>query len=374
MTRKTGLVWHETFMWHQQGKYSGLLPGVYPVQPGSHVEGPEPKRRIKNLLDATGMTAKLSVIEPRPATDIELERAHSKAYLAQLAHDNALPEASAGFDAPFSRGSVDLARLAAGGVILAAERVASGALDNAYALVRPIGHHAEAAEGKGFCLINNAAVAAAHLLATTDIRRIAFVDVDVHHGNGAENIFWRDPRVLTISIHQERWFPPDTGDVASIGAGSGEHFNINVPLPAGCGHGAYEAAFEQVVLPALELYRPEFIFVPFGYDAGAQDPLGRMIVSSNGFRAMAQRLVEVADRHAGGRLVATQEGGYNESTTPFMALAVIEALAGQSSGVDDPYAPIMDGMFGHDLLDHQQAAIDRAKSLLAGLRDAVGKS
>lgn len=373
MNARTGLVWHETFMWHQQGKYSGLMPADFPVQPGQHYETPESKRRIKNLLDACGMTRNLAHIEPRPATDAELERVHTPAYLAQLARDNALPEASAGFDAPFSRGSFDLARLAAGGAIEAVDRILADALDNAYLLARPVGHHAQSGIGKGFCLVNNASIAAAHALAS-GLDRVAFVDVDVHHGNGAEEIFWQDPRVLTISIHQERWFPPDSGDVTAVGEGPGRGFNINIPLPAGCGFGAYRAAMEEIILPALDIHRPQMLFVPFGFDAGAQDPLGRMILGSNHFRYIAAQLRRAAQRHCGGRMLVTHEGGYNESTTPFMALAMLEAVSGIESGVTDPYGAIMDGMPGHDLLMHQRAALDQAKAPLELLRSVIGQS
>lgn len=373
MSERTGLVWHETFMWHMQGKYSGLMPAVFPMQPGEHIEAPEGKRRIKNLLDAIGMTRKLAHVEPRLATDEELLRAHGSDYIAQLARDNELAEASAGFDAPFSRGSFDIARLAAGGAITAIEEILAGRLRNAYLLARPIGHHAEADQGLGFCLVNNGAIAAHHALAE-GIDRIAFVDLDVHHGNGAENIFWRDPRVLTISIHQEFWFPPYSGSREAIGEGQGEGFNINIPLPAGCGFGAYRAAFDAVVEPALDAFRPQLLIVPFGLDAGAQDPLGRMILGSNHFRHMAGRLARLADRHCRGRLLVTHEGGYNQSTTPFMALAVIEAVSGIDSGVIDPYGEIMDGMHGHDLLPHQQQAVTAASVAVDRLKQRIART
>jgi acetoin utilization deacetylase AcuC-like enzyme len=373
MGRRTGFVWHETFMWHMQGKYSGLLPAVFPMQPGEHVEGPEAKRRIKNLLDATGLIDRLVAILPRPAADAEILRAHGGAYVTQLQKDNERAEASAGFDAPFSRGSFDIARLAAGGAIEAVDAIFAGRVDNAYLLARPIGHHAERDQGKGFCLLNNGAIAAAHALDKGLAGRVAFVDVDVHHGNGAENIFWRDPRALTISLHQERWFPPDSGDRDAIGEGPGEGFNINIPLPAGCGSSAYRAAFERIVLPALEAFRPELIVAPFGFDAGAQDPLGRMILSSNNFRDMAEQVVGAAERLCGGRLLVTHEGGYNESSTPFMALAVIEAISGIPSGIEDPYAFIMDHMFGHELLDHQHAAVEAAHTALDRLSVALAR-
>lgn len=371
MTKRTGLVWHETFMWHRQGNYSGLMPGEFPVQPGHHYETAEGKRRIKNLLDASGFTDRLISVKPRTATREELLRVHTPEYLDQLEADNLLAEASAGFDAPFARGSYDLARLASGGAIEAAQSIVNGEIDNAYLLARPIGHHAQSSIGKGFCMVNNAAIAAAHVLATTDISRIAFIDIDVHHGNGAEEIFWSNPNALTISIHQDLWFPPDSGQVSAVGEGAGKNFNLNVPLPAGSGFGAYQAAFEDVILPALDLYKPEMIFMPTGYDASAQDPLGRMILSSNSFRYMATQIKNSAEKHSKGRLLLTHEGGYNEAIGPFLALAVLEAISEMDSGVIDPYGEIFDGMHGMEILPHQRQAVDNARNNLNGLAEAI---
>lgn len=374
MPHKTGFIWHELFMWHHAGKLAGLMPAVYPVEPGRHFETPESKRRVKNLMDASAFTAQLTAIDARMATDEELARVHDKAYIAQVVADNDLPEASAGFDAPFTRGSVDIARLAAGGAVAAVDAIVGGDVSRAYLLARPSGHHAERETGKGVCIFNTAAVAATQALEIHGLERVAFVDLDVHHGNGAENIFWRDPRVLTISLHQENWFPPASGGLDRIGEDEGEGFNINVPLPAGCGFGAYRAAFERVVLPALEAFRPQMIFVPFGYDAGAQDPMGRMILSSNNFRWMAQQLCDAADRYCGGRLLATHEGGYNEATVPFMALAAIEAISGLNSGVTDPYSEIFDNMHGHDLLPHQEDAVEAAAAAVPRLASRLRAS
>jgi len=371
MTTRTGLIWHELFMWHRQGNYSGLMPANYPVQPGTHYETAEGKRRIKNLLDASGFIEQLVPVKVRPATDEELQRVHTPRYIAQLERDNRETEAMAGFDAPYSRGSFDIARLVGGGMVEAVDAILAGTIDRAYLLGRPVGHHAESDEGKGFCLINNAAVGAGHALAS-GIERIAFVDVDVHHGNGAEEIFYADPRVLTISVHQDHWFPPETGNVADTGKDAGEGFNLNVPLPAGCGFEAYRKAITDVVIPALEAFRPQLIVVPFGVDAGAQDPLGRMILGSNHFRWIAQALSDAADRLCGGRMLVTHEGGYNEATSPFMALAVIETIVGASSGVVDPYGAIMDSMPGHELLPHQAEAIDAAAANLETLHRALG--
>ena len=365
MRRKTGLVWHERFMWHDLGRYAGLMPAGYPVQPGYPFENWEAKRRLKNLLDASEFTQKLIPIAPRNATREELLRVHTRGYLDRLEELDRQPAGVAGLDAPLTQGSVSIAKLAVGGCLAAVDAIIKGTVDNAYALVRPIGHHAEPDQGKGFCLLSNPSLAAAHALEAHGLQRVATVDVDVHHGNGAQKAFWKDPRVLTISLHQERWFPPDSGDREERGEGAGFGTNLNIPLPAGCGWGAYEHAFERVVLPALRKFRPQLIIVPCGYDAGAQDPLGRMILGSAAYRRMVESLIGAADETAKGRLLVTQEGGYNEWTVPFMGLAVFEALVGERSEVQDPLGEIFSGMHGHALLDHQRAAIESAAALVA---------
>src|SRR5262249_15589413 len=153
----------------------------------------------------------------------------------------------------------------------------------------------------GFCLFGNVAVAAHHALAARGLERIAVVDYDVHHGNGTQAAFYDDPRVLTISLHQDSCFPPGSGPLEETGAGAGEGFNVNVPLPPGSGDGAYEAAFERVVVPALERFRPQLILVASGFDASAMDPLGRMMVSPRGFGRIASLVLDAADRLCDGK-------------------------------------------------------------------------
>jgi len=365
--RRTGLMWNERFMWHDQGRYAGILAADWPLQPGWHHEHPETKRRLKNLLDATGLSEHLTPVKARCITREELLRVHTPAYLDQLQAGNQLAAASAGLDAPYTQGSVDIAALAAGGCLQAVDAICSGQIDNAYALTRPIGHHAEPGQGKGFCLYSNAALAARHAQAVHGIDRIALVDVDVHHGNGAQKAFWTDASVLTLSLHQDQWFPPDSGFLEETGEGAGSGTNINVPLPAGCGDGAYRAAFERVVLPALERFAPQLLIMPCGYDAGAQDPLGRMILNSESYRWFTRQLLQVAERFCSGRLLVTHEGGYNLFTVPFMGLAVIEELSGRASGVVDPHRDIFVAMKGHELLTHQEAVIDAAAALVSNI-------
>jgi acetoin utilization deacetylase AcuC-like enzyme len=360
----TGFVCHELYMWHNTGNFAGPVPYGNGVQPGEHSENPETKRRFRNLLEVSGLNKQLVDIEPREATDEEILRFHTREHLEKIRSQNDLLASDAGPFTPMGRGSFEIAKLAAGGVIEAFDAVLDGKVRNAYALVRPPGHHALADLAMGFCIFGNAAIAAHHGLAVRKLNRIATVDWDVHHGNGTQAAFWDDPRVLTISVHQELCFPPDSGYLTDIGEGKGEGYNINIPLPPGSGNGAYEATYDRVIIPALRAFKPDIIVVPSGFDAGAHDPLGRQMISSTGYRSLTKKLMAVADEICDGRLVMCHEGGYSASTVPFFGLAVMEELSGISTGVEDPFAPMLDGLGGQALQPHQDAVIKQAEALV----------
>lgn len=184
----------------------------------------------------------------------------------------------------------------------------SGRVRNAYALVRPTGHHAEADAGRGYCGFGNLVLLVRHAQRIHRLGRVAVIDWDVHHGNGTESAFMDDPSVLTLSVHQERCYPIDSGGLDVTGTGRAAGTNLNVPLPPGSGHGAYVAAFDRVILPALHRFRPELIVVASGLDASAMDPLGRMLCTSETYRQMAALVTAAADDLCGGRLIATHEG------------------------------------------------------------------
>lgn len=360
----TALVWDERLMWHDAGNQFG--PRSPWIEPGPPPETPETKRRIKNLLDASGLTARLTVLAPRPATRAELERVHTPAYLDRI---EATSRAGGGNIASRAHTHIggngfEIASLAAGATITAVEAVMAGTVRNAYALLRPPGHHAEAAAGQGFCVFNNGAVAAAHALDALGLARVAIVDLDAHHGNGAQSIFWRDPRVLTLSVHQERAFPLSVGDTSEQGEGPGLGFAQNIPLPAGSSEAAYRAAMDRVIVPALALFRPDLVIVACGLDAGFMDPTARMLLSSDSFRHLTQSLMQAADRLCEGRIVFTHEGGYHIQTVPFHALAVFETLSGLRTGVEDPFLPAVAQSCAEPLLPHHEAAIARAENAL----------
>ena len=356
---RTALVWHERMMWHDTGSGASELPAGGWLEPGEHSENPATKRRFKNLLDATGLTDGLLVLRPEPASPEALQRVHPEEYLARIKELSSGHGGDAGSESPFGNGSYEIAQLAAGGTIAAIDAVLDGTVANAYALVRPPGHHALADLGMGFCIFANVAVGIRHAQATRGIGRVAVVDWDVHHGNGTQAAFWEDGTVLAVSLHQDGLYPAGSGAAVERGAGAGAGTTLNVPLPPGSGTGAYLEALDRVVVPALERFRPELIVIACGFDAGALDPLGRMLLPASAFGELTGRMLDAADRLCGGRLVASHEGGYSAGHVPFCGLAVIEALSGLSAGIDDPFASLA-ALPGQELQPHQEAAIAAA--------------
>jgi acetoin utilization deacetylase AcuC-like enzyme len=361
----TGLMWDEGCMWHNSGLHFG--PSSRWIEPIIHPENTDGKRRIKNLLDVSGVTKKLVCPKFKKATEKDILMVHSAKYLSEVSK---ISETGGGNLAKrlatthIGVNGLDIALLAAGGAISAVKAVLEGTVDNAYALIRPPGHHAEVDEALGFCIFANAALAGKYALEVYGLERIAFVDWDVHHGNGTESIFLTDPRALTISIHQENCFPPNSGGVDQTGLGDGEGTNLNIPLPPGSGERAYLAVFDQIIKPALKKFRPQLIIVPCGFDAGFHDPLGRMMLTSHSFRRLTGRIMDVAQEFCNGKLVLTHEGGYSPHTVPFHCLAVIEQLSGITSEVVDPFSPPVAPESTEPLLAHQEVAINRVKNIL----------
>ena len=330
----------ERCFWHGGGNYAFTLPVGGLVQPmlAGLPENPETKRRLKNLIEVTGLARHLSMRGADAATDADLRRVHPESYLTAFKAMSDAGGGELGLRTPFGRGGYEIAALSAGLATAALRAVLKGEAANAYALSRPPGHHCTADFPNGFCLLNNIAVAIRAVQAEGLARRVAVVDWDVHHGNGTEAIFYDDPDVLTISLHQERNYPLDTGGVEARGLGAGLGANLNLPLPPGCGHTAYLHAVDRVVRPALDRFRPEVIIVACGFDAAAVDPLGRMLCTAETFRAMTARMMEAAIALCGGKLVLVHEGGYSEVYVPFCGHAVLEELSGAPVTAPDPLA------------------------------------
>jgi acetoin utilization deacetylase AcuC-like enzyme len=334
----------ERCFWHGGGNYAFTLPVGGLVQPlaAGLPENPETKRRLKNLIEVTGLSRHLSMRGAKAATDSDLGRVHPETYLSAFKAMSDAGGGELGLRTPFGRGGYEIAALSAGLATEALRAVLTGEVANAYALSRPPGHHCTADWPNGFCLLNNIAVAIRAVQAEGLARRVAVVDWDVHHGNGTEAIFWEDPEVLTISLHQDRNYPLDTGGVEARGGGAGTGFNLNLPLPPGCGEAAYLYAMERVVLPALHRFRPEAIIVACGFDAAAVDPLGRMLLTAESFRRMTRQLMQAADALCGGKLILVHEGGYSEVYVPFCGHAVLEELSGAPVHASDPLAPLLE--------------------------------
>lgn len=358
----TCFVFHERCLWHDVGASTAILPSRTRWQPGVHFENPETKRRLKNLLDGYGVTDQLMRLTPTPAARAALERVHTPAYIDKVLALSDAEGGDAGEVALVGPGSFDAAQLAAGGAIAAVEAVLQGRARNAYALVRPPGHHAEPDRGMGFCIFGNIAIAVRDAQARLGLRRVAIVDWDVHHGNGTETVFAGDPSVLTVSLHQDGLYPLGRGAADDRGQEAGLGYNINCPLPPGSGGGAYLHALDQIVEPALDAFQPELIVIACGFDASLMDPLAHMMLTSTHFRAMTVRMMALADRLCGGRLVAIHEGGYSADYTPFCGLAVIEEMSGVSSGCVDVFAQIFDALPGQALTPWQAEAIAAARS------------
>ena len=360
--RKTGFVFDELYWWHDPGG------GSFPTQPSTGFENPETKRRFYNLLAATRLLDSLQPIRPRPASEEDLARFHTHEYIELIRHLSAQRGGDAGELTPFAAGAFEIAMLSAGGVMTAVEEVVTGAVDNAYALVRPPGHHAEPNRGRGFCIFANIAVALMYARARLAVNRIAVVDWDVHHGNGTQLAFYENPEVLTVSIHQDNLYPMGSGAISENGSGPGAGSNLNIPMPPGSGVGSYLAAFERVVVPALYSFKPELIVVASGLDANAYDPLGRMMLHSECYRRMTNMMVRGASDLCAGRLVLAHEGGYAETYVPFCGLAIVEELAGLRTEVRDPYLELVQGRACQELQPHQETAIERARELLSRIR------
>ena len=334
----------ERCFWHGGGNYAFTLPVAGLVQPmaAGLPENPETKRRLKNLIEVTGLSRHLAMRGADAASDQDLARVHPESYLSAFKAMSDAGGGELGLRTPFGAGGFEIAALSAGLAKAALRAVLTGAARNAYALSRPPGHHCTADFPNGFCLFNNIAVAIRAAQAEGLVRRVAVLDWDVHHGNGTEAIFWEDPEVLTISLHQDRNYPMDTGGVEAVGAGAGKGFNLNLPLPPGTGHRGYLQAMERVVLPALQRFRPEAIIVACGFDAAAVDPLGRMLCTAETFRLLTRRIMQSADELCGGRLVLVHEGGYSEVYVPFCGHAVLEELSAAPVTAPDPLAATLE--------------------------------
>lgn len=351
----------ERFYWHDPGLGSGYLPVGPDIQPLRDYGVDPDLRRAEGLLRRSGILDAFVSKSPRPATDAELRLVHSQSHIDRIEVLAAMGGGESGIYAPVGFHTAIAARLAVGACIQAACESFTTGPQRSYCLVRPPGHHAEPDRAMGLCIYNSLAIAARAVLQER-AGRVLILDWDVHHGNGFQTIFADDPRVLLISIHQDGLFPPLMGRANEVGRGEGQGLTINIPLPAGSGHEAYLAAFEQVVIPAARSFTPTLILVAAGLDASAHDPMGRQLCSSQTFRALTLGACGLADELCAGRIVFAHEGGYSSWYLPILVRAVAAAIAGLPEQ-PDPFLHSLEHLPGQRLQEHQQRRIEQVLDL-----------
>ncbi len=293
----TGFVYDPRFLDHDTGP--------------THPERPERLTAALAAVESAPWQEALVRLPVSPADISVIESTHSLTYIkrASAACASGAPFLDT-LDVMISPESCDVATLAAGAPLALADAVIAGRIDNGFALLRPPGHHAEKDTAFGFCLFNNVAILARYLQSRHGLGKIAILDWDVHHGNGTQHTFEADPSVLYVSTHQYPYYP-GTGAASETGIGAGVGATLNCPMPAGATDADYESVFRERVLPKLDAFRPECVVVSAGFDAHRDDPLADIELSTPFFGWMTERAMEVADKHAGGRLISVLEGGYH---------------------------------------------------------------
>lgn len=301
---------------------------------GDHVENARRLVDAMTYLEETGVRKQLTNLPARPASLEELEMVHTPAYISYVKNK---AEKGGGWldpDTLMSPKSYQAALYAAGGVLVAVEEVMKAEVDNAFALVRPPGHHAVRDRAMGFCIFNSVAIAARFALNKFNLNRILIADFDVHHGNGTQDAFYADPAVLYFSTHQYPFYP-GTGWMDETGTGEGEGTTVNFPMAAGWSDEEYLRAFHEVLVPVARRFQPQLILVSAGFDAHWSDQLAMMRVSITAFAQMARILKELAAELCQGRLVITLEGGYNLRVLACSVKATFDVLLGTPE-IDDP--------------------------------------
>jgi len=296
---QTAVIYHPDFELHDTGN--------------SHPETRSRARIIYDFIKNSDINHELAWLKPEPVDLRWIKKIHGVDYInhvenACLSGENIIDQG----DTKACPASFEIARLAAGAAIKGVDHVMNNEFKNAFCCCRPPGHHAEVDTALGFCLFNNIAILARYLQKQYGLDKIAIIDWDVHHGNGTQHAFEADPSVLYVSTHQYPFYP-GTGAASEQGVGRGKGSVVNCPMPAGATDSLYRLAFAERIIPALERFAPEAILISAGFDAHAEDPLAEVQLSTDAFTWMTQQLLEVADRHAEGRVISLLEGGYNLS-------------------------------------------------------------
>ena len=295
----------------------------------THPERPERLRSVLRHLERTGISRHCPTGTVRPATDEELLRVHSRGHLAAVDAFAARGGGQIEVDTWVSPGSPLAARLAAGAAVEAVASVVEGPDRRAFCAVRPPGHHARPDEPMGFCLFGSVAVAASDAVHRLGLGRVLIVDWDVHHGNGTQEMFYDDPRVAFFSIHRYPFYP-GSGARDETGTGAGLGLTRNIPLAFGTSRSDYLAAFRQGLEAMADQVRPELVILSAGFDAHAEDPVGNLGLEVEDFEEMTRMVLDVAEVHAGGRLVSVLEGGYNVSILAGCVAAHLQAMGAET--------------------------------------------
>ncbi|HWQ27839.1 MAG TPA: histone deacetylase [Dehalococcoidia bacterium] len=305
---------------------------------GDHPESPERLRAIVGLLESSGLLARLLPIPARDATVGDLTLVHAREHVERVRDMAASGGRWADPDTWVGPRSYDAAVRAVGGVLAAVDAVIDGDVRSAFCALRPPGHHATPDRAMGFCLFNQVAVAAGHLVVRRGLERVAILDFDVHHGNGTQDAFYRRGDVLYVSTHQYPFYP-GTGHYRETGEGPGEGATVNLPLPRGARDGDIRRVVEEVAAPVVRRFRPQFVLVSAGYDAHYADPLAGLELSVDGYGWLMATAKALADELCDGRLVCVLEGGYHLTALPWGVRRTIETLLGVEPA-PDPLGPL----------------------------------
>jgi len=315
MLLNTGIVKDDRYLRHETAAF--------------HPESSLRLQSIYKMLEETGMNEKLIPIEATHATHETIGMVHQQSYIEFVAKTAGMGHSYLDPDTETSAESYETAKLAVGGLCNAVDSVMEGKTDNAFAFVRPPGHHAEADRAAGFCIFNNIAIGALHAIETFEIKRILIVDWDLHHGNGTQHSFYEDPRVLYFSTHQYPFYP-GSGSVNEIGRGKGLGYTINVPLRVGPGDAEYLKIFRTILEPVAHAYEPELVLISAGFDTYYKDPLGGMNVTPSGFANLMRVMLNLADECCNGKLVAVLEGGYDLNGLTKSTGKVLQEMSGET--------------------------------------------
>jgi acetoin utilization deacetylase AcuC-like enzyme len=312
--KKTGYLHDNRYLLHDTGPY--------------HPERPERLQAIHSGIEEAGLLSNLTMIDAKIAEMKWIGAVHDESYIRRF--EEVCLSGNPTFDYPDNQMCVETfhtARLAAGGVIEAARMVLAGEIDNAFCAIRPPGHHAEVDKAMGFCYFNNVAIAARYLQMEWKIKKVAIIDMDVHHGNGTQHIFEKDPSVYYYSVHEHPSFAfPGTGRSFEKGSGEGTGRTRNHPVLPGKGDAEYKKIIENDLIPSMKRFSPEVILVSAGFDAHADDDMAGINLSTRGYSWMMEKILDIAENHSDGRLISVLEGGYSLGRLPELARDHVSVL------------------------------------------------